>query len=483
MQRLGAQVVVAIALVSALLPAGAGAAGGSGVAPLVSPNAAFRWDRAALEAIKETGPGPTIAARALAVLHTCMFDAWAAYDPLAVGTRLGASLRRPAEERTAEAKEEAVSRAARLAAADLFPALAPRFDALLAGQGFDPAAPPTGGSPAGVARRACQAVLDFRHRDGSNQLGDEPGSSGGPYSDWTGYRSVNDPDHVNDPDRWQPLPVPDGKGGTTAQAFLTPQWGRVVPFAPRPREAEALDPGPPRVGTSARQTETEEMLRLSAGLSDEHKVIAEYWADGAGTEFPPGHWMLFGQFCSRRDAHGLDADVKLFFVLANAMLDASITAWDAKRRFDSVRPVTLVRRAYAGQRVMAWGGPYQGTREIDGSQWRPYIPTPPFPEYVSGHSTFSAAGAQVLRMLTGRGDFGATVRIPAGASRIEPGAVPAREVVLRWSTFDEAADQAGYARRLGGIHFLTGDLDGRLAGRRVAAQVVARAQEYFNGLT
>jgi hypothetical protein len=384
MQRLGAQVVVAIALVSALLPAGAGAAGGSGVAPLVSPNAAFRWDRAALEAIKETGPGPTIAARALAVLHTCMFDAWAAYDPLAVGTRLGASLRRPAEERTAEAKEEAVSRAARLAAADLFPALAPRFDALLAGQGFDPAAPPTGGSPAGVARRACQAVLDFRHRDGSNQLGDEPGSSGGPYSDWTGYRSVNDPDHVNDPDRWQPLPVPDGKGGTTAQAFLTPQWGRVVPFAPRPREAEALDPGPPRVGTSARQTETEEMLRLSAGLSDEHKVIAEYWADGAGTEFPPGHWMLFGQFCSRRDAHGLDADVKLFFVLANAMLDASITAWDAKRRFDSVRPVTLVRRAYAGQRVMAWGGPYQGTREIDGSQWRPYIPTPPFPEYAPG---------------------------------------------------------------------------------------------------
>jgi hypothetical protein len=131
---------------------------------------------------------------------------------------------------------------------------------------------------------------------------------------------------------------------------------------------------------------------------------------------------------------------------------------------------------------MAWGGPYQGTREIDGSQWRPYIPTPPFPEYVSGHSTFSAAGAQVLRMLTGRGDFGATVRIPAGASRIEPGAVPAREVVLRWSTFDEAADQAGYARRLGGIHFLTGDLDGRLAGRRVAARVVARAQEYFNGL-
>lgn len=88
----------------------------------------------------------------------------------------------------------------------------------------------------------------------------------------------------------------------------------------------------------------------------------------------------------------------------------------------------------------------------------------------------------MLRLLTGRGDFGATVRIPAGSSQIEPGAVPAHDVVLHWVTFDDAAEQAGYSRRLGGIHFLTGDLDGRLAGRRVAARVVARAQEYFNGL-
>jgi PAP2 superfamily len=210
-------------------------------------------------------------------------------------------------------------------------------------------------------------------------------------------------------------------------------------------------------------------------------VVAEYWADGAGTEWPPGHWMLLGQFCSRRDAHGLDADVKLFSVLANAMLDASIAAWAEKVHFDSIRPISLVRFAYAGKPVQAWGGPYQGTREIDGSRWRPYLPTPPFAEYVSGHSTFSAAGASVLRSLTGRGDFGATVRIPAGSSHIEPGAVPAHDVVLHWDTFDEAADQAGLSRRLGGIHFLTGDLAGRALGRRVAALVVAQADQYFAG--
>jgi hypothetical protein len=455
---------MAVVLTGALLPAA------RSPALTASPNAAFRWDRAVLDAIKETRPGPTVAARALAVVHTCMYDAWAAYDPVAVGTRLGGSLRRPAGERTPEAKAEAVSRAARLAAADLFPRLASRFDALLVDQGFDPAEIPVDGSPAGVAEQACRAVLDFRHGDGSNQLAG--------YADWTGYRPVNDADHVADPDRWQPLRDPKTR---TVQQFLTPHWYRVIPFAP-PEPEELRPPGSPRAGTPARDAETEEILRISAGLSDEEKVIAEYWADGAGTELPPGHWMLFGQFCSRRDSHGLDDDVKLFFALSNAMLDASISAWEAKRRTDSVRPVTLVRHTYAGQRVKSWGGPYQGTVEMDGSQWRPYIATPPFPEYTSGHSTFSAAGAAVLRTLTGRGDFGATVHIPAGSSRIEPGAVPAKDVVLHWNTFDEAADQAGLSRRLGGIHFLTGDVDARLAGRWVAARVVVRAQAYFAGV-
>src|SRR5207249_4418802 len=142
---------------------------------------------------------------------------------------------------------------------------------------------------------------------------------------------------------------------------------------------------------------------------------------------------------------------------ANAMLDASIAVWDGKRHFDSIRPVSLVRHTYAGRTVEAWGGPYQGTRPIDGGQWRPFLRTPPFPEYPSGHSTFSAAGAEVLRLFTGREDFGASVTIPAGSSHIEPGTVPAHDVVLRWATFDDAANEAGYSRRLGGIHFASGD--------------------------
>ena len=103
-----------------------------------------------------------------------------------------------------------------------------------------------------------------------------------------------------------------------------------------------------------------------------------------------------------------------------------------------------------------------------------YIATPPFAEYVSGHSAFSAASAGILRRFTGSDRFGASVVIPAGSSPVEPQLVPAHDVVLRWPTFSAAADEAGLSRRYGGIHFRSGDLNGRALGRAVAEQVWRR---------
>src|SRR5205823_10687290 len=85
-----------------------------------SDNVVLQWDNVALQAIRVTKPGPPIVARALAIVHTAMYDAWAAYDDQAIGTRLGGSLRRPAVERTLVSKNEAVSFAAYRALVDLF---------------------------------------------------------------------------------------------------------------------------------------------------------------------------------------------------------------------------------------------------------------------------------------------------------------------------------------------------------------------------
>src|SRR5439155_59685 len=188
------------------------------------------------------------------------------------------------------------------------------------------------------------------------------------------------------------------------------------------------------------------LLDISGGLTDEQKMIAEYWADGPRSELPPGHWNLFAQYVSRRDhhgdrEHGLERDVKLFFALTNAVSDGGCCAWDNKRAFNSVRPITAIRTLLGGQMVRAWAGPYQGTKLIDGATWFPYqpttFPTPPFPEYSSGHSNFSAAGAEILKRFTHADRFGASVTLPAGSSRVEPGAVPRRDLMLSWSTFSQ----------------------------------------------
>lgn len=430
-----------------------------------------RWNTAALTALQTVGAGPPIVARTLAIVHTCMYDAWAAYSPRALGTQLGGALRVHARRSHAN-KTQAVSYAAYRALVDLLPSQTATFTTLMASLGYDPADTSTNtATPTGIGNVAAAAVLDYRHHDESNQLGDlHPGA----YSDYTGYTPVNDPDHLNDPSRWQPLRV-----GSSVQQFVTPQWGRVVPFA-LSAGSQFRPAGPATYPSPAYTAQANEILGFSAGLTDMQKVIAEYWADPPA----PAQWSAFAQVVSQRDGHDLDDDVPLFFVLTNALLDASIACWDAKRAFDSVRPVSAIHYLFAGTPVTAWGGPFRGTQVIDGATWQPYLlRTPAFPEYVSAHSTVSAASAEILARFTGSTAFGLSYRQAAGTSRIEPGLTPATDVVLSWATFSEAADQAGLSRRYGGIHFEAGDLMGRALGRLVAAQVWNKAQSYLHGQT
>ena len=162
---------------------------------------------------------------------------------------------------------------------------------------------------------------------------------------------------------------------------------------------------------------------MSSDLTDREKVTAEYWADGPNTEFPPGHTCVFAQVMSRKLGHSLDTDVKMFFELGNALMDAGIASWHSKYKWDFVRPATAIR-PYAGQQVRSWLGPYQGYGWVDGTQWRPYqapnVVTPPFPEYTSGHSTFSAAARITLTAFTGSDTFGGQITIKAGTSLFEP---------------------------------------------------------------
>jgi hypothetical protein len=453
-------------------------------------NLVLVWNDQTLEAIRKLPPAPTVAARALAIVHTAIYDAWAAYDPLAVGTRLGANLRQPQAERTQANKDKAVSFAAYLALVDLFPARQEIFAQQMTDLGYVTDGSDTS-SAATVGSVAAQAVIDYRHSDGSNQLNG--------YADTSGYSTVNSWDQVLSPDHWQPLCVPLPPPGATEcaaqQKFATPHWRSVTPFALTSASQFRPDHGPAVTVLKGKPSdafvkEVDQQLKYSAGLTDTQKVIAQYWEDPPGSETPPGHWNLFAQWVSRRDHHTLDEDAKVFMALNNGLLDASITAWDAKRQWNSVRPITAVRWLKQGQLVQAWGGPYQGTKTIRGEDWLPYqranFVTPSFPEYLSGHSTFSAAAAMLLKAAIGSDTFGMSVTIPAGSSTNEPRTdtqpgVPAAPVTLSWKSFTAAADQAGISREYGGIHFNDGDFEARQAGEDVGLLVWGKAKSYFNG--
>jgi hypothetical protein len=121
-----------------------------------------------------------------------------------------------------------------------------------------------------------------------------------------------------DPDHWQPLVYTDSIGNLVLQKFVGAQWCFVTPFALMKGDElrAAVEPGPAKFGSLEYQQQADELIALSANLTDRQKMIAEYWSDGPNTEQPPGHWMRFAQFISERDHHSLD--VKMFFALSNA---------------------------------------------------------------------------------------------------------------------------------------------------------------------
>ena len=495
-----------------------------------SPSISVLWDRAVQQAVVNTAVGPTIASRAYSMVHTAIYDAWAIYDPVAVPTQLDDAGQRPEIEVSDAYKQEAMSFAAYGVLVDLFPSETAIFDELMSDLGYDPrntTTDPT--TAAGIGNLSAGAILEYRHEDNSNQLGDNPdGTEGVAYSDTSGYEPSNTLDNLSDLALWTPESVPIDDATGNVQQFLTPHWGEVTPFAlssgeqfrPEPPEPFLLVPGEvdlaaqtitledesvvnidrTLIGTIINPqfiAQAEEIISVSANLTDEQKLIAEFWEDGRGTSFPPGTWMSFSQYVSARDEHSLDDDAKLFFTLGNAVGDAGIATWEAKTYYDYVRPVRAIRELgklgllgefdpqLNGYAIEAWQ-PHRGTQTILAADFLTYQnpdgdASPPFAEYTSGHSAFSAAGAVVLEQFTGRDEFGASVTFETGQSLFEPGSTPTESVTLEWDTFSEAADEAGLSRIYGGIHFADGDINGRTLGAQVGRAVFEEAQQYING--
>jgi hypothetical protein len=235
----------------------------------------------------------------------------------------------------------------------------------------------------------------------------------------------------------------------------------------------------------------------------------------------------------------LEWDVKLYLALNGAVHDAAVAAWGVKGFYDSVRPISMIRYmggkgqssdpsgpAYdprglplapglvevitnessargerhahlAGHRgeiaIKAWRGNPEdpetqkgGVGWIRAVEWLPYqLPTfvtPAFAGYVSGHSTFSRAAAEVLTAFTGDSFFpGGVYKLPVQPGDLNTEAGPAKPLELQWATYFDAADQAGISRLFMGIHVSPDDFEGRKIGARCGRSAWTLAQRYFDG--
>ena len=440
-------------------------------------NIAYKWGAIALEATANDTemfkPRPTITSRYLGLIFVSIFDAWTRYDKKAIPVYMENVERRPDKECTLKNKEIAISYAAYRAMSEYYYSDSILFRNFMVELGLDPNDQSLDPNTAvGIGNLAAKAVIEARKNDGSNQYGMVEGSKGMPYFDYTAYQPINSPDVNVDINRWQPKYFADGNGGKFAPSCLTPYWQNVKPIALK--SADQYRPGPPpMLGSKQLEKEVKEVVDLQANLTDENKALVEFMRDGPKSVQQAGHWLKFAQDVSRRDNHTLDQDVKMYFLTEVTAMDAFIASWDAKMHYDFARPYALVHEYYQDKTITGWAGPGKGMIEMKGQDWRPYSPgtflCPPFPAYVSGHSTISGGCGEILKLFTGSDEFGEEVELIPGALT-EPDNL-GDPVIIKFPTFTETAELAGISRVMGGYHIQADNIAGLKLGRDVAHEV------------
>jgi hypothetical protein len=569
-----------------------------------APSVARAWNEQMLAAIRLDAPRPTVHARNLFHVSAAMFDAWAVYDARATAVlhdepKLSGT---ESEQRTAVSHAAYGVLIHRFAASPGAPITLPALESCMLALGLDPGDEEmTGTTPAAVGNRVAQSVINYGLTDGANETGSYVDD--GTYFPVNSPMLVQLPGTggMVDPNTWQPL-IPPGSFGV--QSFLTPFWGQVTTFAlVRPQPGEAyLDPGPPPMLGGPRDAELKQdilgLLRASASLDPDNgqwidispavvgnnslgtddgngyvanpvtgqpypanpvlvgdfaRASAEFWADGPQSSTPPGHWNEIANtvfdhpdFVRRIRGQGpelsrLEWDIKAYLTLNAALHDSAVATWEIKRRYDSSRPISLIREmanygqssdpdqgAYhplglpledglvevitadssaPGQRhehlidhlgeiaVHSWLGhpadpetEYGGTGWMLAADWWPYqqqnFVTPPFPGYTSGHSGFSRAAAEVLAGITGSPWFpgglaGYSVSADSTGYSLDFEYGPSQPVELQWVSYFDASDEAGQSRIWGGIHPAFDDYPGRIMGAEAGRSALDRALELF----
>lgn len=378
----------------------------------------LHWNATALNAIKAERTTPPEASRALAMLHLSLFDALNAISPVYEPYRyMGIP------EDTKANPQAALAVAGHRMLSRLFPGQQAILDQKLA-QALAPI--PEGESKTQAIRlgeAAALTIWNLRKND-------------------NGTAPVPAPQRL---DLWEPTP-PEFK------AFLLPSWGKLTPFS-MSRPDQFRKGGPPALTSAQYASGFNEVKTLGSKFlttrTPEQTQIALFWADGAGTVTPPGHWNVIAQTLARQHNLPLMEQARLFAMLNVAMADAAIAAWDMKAHFYNWRPQTAIRKADLDNNPDTSPDP----------SWESFILNPPFPDYVSGHSTFSGAASRLLSLYLQTDNIAFSDQ-----SEGTPG------IIRSFTSLSQAAQEAGKSRVYGGIHFEFANQDGLSTGQEIAQQ-------------
>lgn len=377
------------------------------------------WSAAYLRAVQAENNTPPLGARSLAIYSLAVADAVNAIEH-----RWRPYIFSPTNDVAGADVAAAVSAAAYRTALVLFPSRRADFEALWSATQTN--RPDTAARAAGfqLGFASADALVEARAADGSNTQvpyipSDKPGA----------WRRT--PPWFRPPD--------------------LPHWRLVKPFS-LSDAAQFRPPGPPMMSGERYAADYNQVLGLggrdSTNRTPDQTLATRFWSDFTGTVTPPGHWTQITLALARSNHLALADKAHLLAVVQVALADAGIACWDTKYAYNFWRPVTAIQRGDEDGNPLTVADP----------GWEPLLAAPSFQDYVSGHSTFSGAAAEVLRRWFGRDDLAFSI-----ASDTVPG------VTRSYPSLSAAVTEIGRSRVWGGIHFATADTDGQELGRRVGA--------------
>ncbi|MEG4026013.1 phosphatase PAP2 family protein [Microcoleus sp. S13C4] len=387
---------------------------------LISGSVVTDWNATLLDAVRTDNTPPPLASRNMAMVHAAIYDSVNSiskkYSPYRV------SIDAPA----GTSEETAAAAAAHRVLVSLYPAQAGKFD-----QAYTSSLakiPDSKSKDEGIAlgQQVADQIITWRSTDGANKT--------------VTYTPKADPGS------WVPTPPTFAPG-------VAPQWPDVSPFA-LTRGSQFRPPAPPALDSAKYAEELNYVKEI--GKSDsltrtpDQTALSHFWSDAGGTFTPPGHWNQIAEEAAALTGQSLEDSAHLFALLNIALADAGIACWDAKYHYNSWRPVTAIRQADKDNNPNTTADP----------QWNPLWVTPSFSEYTSGHSTFSSAAAIVMSSVFGS-DYGFGDKGDKSVNSLRT-----------FENFSQAADEAGMSRIYGGIHFMSGNVEGLKCGRNVGNYVV-----------